>query len=156
MITSSCIAVIHIHKTNISGNIVNNNDKLQWTNKHLLYKNIISHFILERVDIGCVWEVNWRRGQTATYWPKVILTIAALLSHFGWAAQPWVTESPKPSVCRWLSRWHLVPNWLKPSVSWLFFCLTSTCFRVFTQVHLLIDSSVEVQYVTPMFIPFMN
>ena len=63
-----------------------------------LYKNLyISHFILERVDVSCVWEVSWRRGQTATYWPKVLLTIAALLSHSGWAAQPWVTEGPKPS-----------------------------------------------------------
>ena len=41
-----------------------------------------------------------------TYWPQVHLTIAALLSHSGWAAQPWVTEGQKPSVyC-----WYLVPN----------------------------------------------
>ena len=28
-------------------------------------------------------------------------------------------------------------------MSWLYFCLTSTCFRLFTQVHLWIDVSVE-------------
>ena len=82
-----------------------------------------THFLikiyLQRVYVGCVWEVSWRREQTATYWPQVLLTKAALLSHPGWAAQPWVTEGPQPSVCRWLSLRHLVPNWnwLKPSVA---------------------------------------
>ena len=93
--------------------------------------------------------VSWRRGQTATYWPKVLLTIAALLPHLCWVAQPWVTEGPKPTVWSWFSLcWHPISNWLKPSVSWLYFCFTSTCFRLFTQVHLLIDGLVEGQYVT--------
>ena len=106
--------------------------------KHFFIKVYLSHFILERVDVGCVWEVSWRRGQTATYWPKVLQTIAALLSHFGWAAQPWVTEGPKPSVCCWLSIRHLVPNWLQLQLeleltqavcgTWLYNCLTPTCF----------------------------
>ena len=56
---------------------------------------------------------------------------------------------PKPSVWSWYSlRWHPISNWLKPSVSWLYFCLTPTCFRLFTQVHFLIGGSVEGQYVT--------
>ena len=38
--------------------------------------------------------MNWR--QTDTYWPQVPLTIAALLSHSGRAAEPWVTEGPSP------------------------------------------------------------
>ena len=63
---------------------------------HFFIKIFLSLFILERVDVGYVWEVSWRRGQTATYWPQVLLTIAALLSHSGWAAQPWVTEGPSP------------------------------------------------------------
>ena len=63
---------------------------------HFFIKIYLSLFILERVDVSCVWEVSWRRGQTATYWPQVLLTIAALLSHSGWAAQPWVTEGPSP------------------------------------------------------------
>ena len=42
---------------------------------------------------GCVWEVYWRREQTATYWPKVLLTIAALLPHLGWAAILWVLRA---------------------------------------------------------------
>ena len=123
---------------------------------HIFIKIYPSHFILERVDIGCVWEVSWRRGQTATYWPKVLLTIAALLSHLGWVAQKWVTEGPKPPDCHWLSIRHLVTNWLQVELeltqavcgTWLYNCLTHTCFRLFTQVHLLIDCSVEGQYVT--------
>ena len=54
-------------------------------------KIYLSHFILEKVHVGCVWEVSWRRGQTATYWLK-----AALLSYSGCAAQSWVTEGPSP------------------------------------------------------------
>ena len=137
-----------------------------------------------------VWEVNGRRGQTATYWPKVLLTIAALLS------QPWATEGPKLSVGKLFSRWHLVPNWLLLQLgleltqavcgTWLYFCLMTTCFlwayasatitefnhihrsrwysdifnrmHLFrcssaTQVHLLINGSVEGQYVT--IIPYL-
>ena len=105
---------------------------------HFFIEIYLSHFILERVDVGCVWEVSWRRGKTATYWPKVLLAIAALLSHSGWAAQPWVTEGPNPSVCRWLLLRHLVPNWLQLQLeleliqaicgTWLYNCLSSTCF----------------------------
>ena len=79
---------------------------------HFFIKIYLSHFILQRV-MFLVWEVSWRWGQTATYWLQGLLIIVALLSHSGWAAQLWVTESPKPSVCRWLSLQHLVPNWLQ-------------------------------------------
>ena len=105
---------------------------------HFFIKIYLSHFIIERVDVSCVWEVSWRQGQTATYWPQVLLTIAALLSFSDWVAQPWVTEGPKPSICRWLSIRHLVPNWLQLQLKleltqvicgiWLYNCLTPTCF----------------------------
>ena len=108
----------------------------KWT--RFFMKIYLSHFILERVNVGCVWEVIWRRGQIATYWAKVLLTIVALLSHSGWAAQPWVTEGPKPSVCRWPAIRHLVLNWLQLQLelgltqavcgTWLYNCLTTTCF----------------------------
>ena len=52
-----------------------------------------------------------RKGDVSS--PKFFLIIAALLPHLGWVAQPWVTEGPKPSVCRWLSIRHLVSNWLQ-------------------------------------------
>ena len=51
---------------------------------HFFIKIYLSYFIFERVDAGCVWDVRWRRGQTDTYWPKVLLTIVPLLLHLGW------------------------------------------------------------------------
>ena len=95
----------------------------------LLYKNIpltlYSRKGCERVDVGCVWEVSWRWRQTVIYWPKVLLTIAALLPHSSWAVQPWVTEGPSPpsgagshsgilsptdSNCNWNSNWLPKPS----------------------------------------------
>ena len=35
----------------------------------LLYKIYPSHFILKRVDVGCVWEMSWRRRHTAILTP---------------------------------------------------------------------------------------
>ena len=64
---------------------------------HFFIRIYLSHFILDRVDVGCVWEVRWRRGQTATYWPKVLLTIAALVPHFGWGCSTvghWGPKAP--------------------------------------------------------------
>ena len=186
---------IQLHNTyaNISGNIVIIIYELQWTNDTRLYKNIphtlYSRKGYERVDVGCVWEVSWRREQTATYWPKVLLTIAALLSRSAGLlnrgslrAQALCLElvlTPRASYLQ--LQLKLNSNWLKPSVApgyiivwhptasfgrthlhriqprpqvkvifrifdWmdlfpLFFCL-------FTLVHLLIDDSVEGQYVT--------
>ena len=107
---------------------------------HFFIKKIYlsRYFILVRLDVGCVWEVSWRKRQTATYWPQVLLTIEALLSHSGRAAQLLITEGPKPSVCRCLSIQHLVPNWLQLQLelplaqavcgTWLYNCLTTTCF----------------------------
>ena len=121
---------------------------------HFFIKKIyLSHFIFERVDVGCVWEVSWRRGQTATYWPKVLLTIAAILSYLGWGCSTVGHWGPKvlclPLALISASFTQLTPtasgtwlyNFLTPHQLPLFFCL-------FTQVHLLIDSSVEGQYVT--------
>ena len=117
---------------------------------HFFIKIYLSHFILVRVDVGCVWKVSWRRRQTATYWPKILLTIAALLSHPGWAAQPWVTEGRKPSVCKLILTLASCPlqtptatgseleltrtDWLELQLTqavcgtWLYNCLTPTCF----------------------------
>ena len=116
-------------------------------------KIYLSHFILERVDVGCVWEVKWRRGQTATYWPKVLLTIAALLPHLCWDCSTVGHWGPQASC---FSRWHLVPNWLQLQLeltqivcgTWLYNCLFPLFLRLFTQVHLLIVGSVEGQYIT--------
>ena len=94
----------------------------------LLYKNISLTLYSRKGDVSCVWEVSGDKDGLL-FWPIVLLTIAALLPRLDWIAQPWVTEGPKPSVCRWLSIRHLVSNWLKPSVCWLYYYLTPTFFR---------------------------
>ena len=124
---------------------------------HSFIKIYLSHFILERV-MFLVCERWAGDGDRLLIWPKVLLlTIAALLPHLGLVAQPWVTESPDPSVCRWLSIRHLVSNWLQLQLTqavcvlviFLFDVhLILLFFRLFTQVHLLIDGSAEGQYVT--------
>ena len=44
-------------------------------------------------------------------------------------AQPWVTVDPKPYVWSWFSLRHLISNWLEPPSTWLYYFLTSICFR---------------------------
>ena len=99
----------------------------------LLYKNI-SHTLFSKGLILLVCEGWAGDGDRELFWRKVLLsTVATLLSHLDWVAQLWVTEDPNPSVCRWLSLRHLVPNWLHlvrtASGTWLYNCPTSTCFR---------------------------
>ena len=110
------------------------------TNEHTSLGKYTSHTLFSkglRKGWCYVWEVSWRWGQTATYWPQVPLYYSSTSSSFCWAAQPgfW---GPKPSVWRWPSLRHLVPNcywnsncdsnsnwtlpasnsnWLKPSVA---------------------------------------
>ena len=94
----------------------------------LLYENISLTLYSRKRDISCVWEVSWRRGQTATYWPKVLLTIAALLLHSGWAAQLWSLRAQSPlsaagpqfgilSPTDTNSNWNCNWNWPKLSVA---------------------------------------
>ena len=78
-----CVALPHTY-TYTYGNIINNNAE----RTHFFRKIYLSHFILKRVakgcesvDVGYVWEVSWRRRETATHWPQVLLTIEALLPH---------------------------------------------------------------------------
>ena len=120
-----------------------------------LYKKYTSNTSFSKRWMLVVCEtVSWRRGKTATYWSKVSLTIAALLSHLGWAVQPWVTEGPKASLCRWLSLRQLVSNWLQlqlpqaTCVPVIFLFDVHLLSLLFTQVHLLIDGSVEGQSIS--------
>ena len=73
----------HIH-VDVSRNIITTSMN-ERTNTLLYKKNIpltlYSQKVCERVDVGYVWEVSWRRRETATHWPQVPLTIAALHSH---------------------------------------------------------------------------
>ena len=107
---------------------------------HFFIKIYLSHFILERVDVGCVWEVSWRWGQTAIYWPKVLLTIVAFFIILAELLNCWSLRDANLQFASWFSRWHLVPQ-LTPTATatrteltqsvcstWLYNCLTPTCF----------------------------
>ena len=97
---------------------------------HFFIKNNnLSHFILERVMV-VVGEMSWRRGPTAILNPSSSLDHSSIsFSSWHGVAQPWVTEGPKPSVCKLvLTLQHPVSNWLKPSGTWLYYCLMPTCF----------------------------
>ena len=49
---------------------------------HLFIKIYLSHVILERDDVGCVWEISRRRGQTAILTQQYFfLILAGLLNH---------------------------------------------------------------------------
>ena len=79
------------------------------------------------------------RGELETGTDCYILTQVLLIIAAG-VAQPWATEGPKPSVCCWFTLRHLVPNWLQlartASFTWLYNCLTTTCFRCsFAYLH---------------------
>ena len=128
---------------------------------HFFLKTFLSYFILERVakglrkgcervDVSCVWEVSRRRGRCA------ILTQSSSY-HSSTSFSSWLG-------CSTVGHWGpkalclpLVPNWLEPSVHLvilLFYVhLLLLFFRLFTQVHHLIDGSVEGQYIT--IIPYL-
>ena len=63
-----CIApYIYIYK--YMRNIIKHNDNFNERTNTLLYKNIPLILYFRKGDVSCVWEVSWRRGQTAI-WPK--------------------------------------------------------------------------------------
>ena len=144
--------IVYYAYTNMHGNTNNcNDDFYKWTNT-LLYKNLFLTLYSRKGGVCCVWEMIWRMGQTAILTQVLLSTIAALLPHLGWVTQPWVTEGPRPSICSWLSLWHPVSDCFEPSghlvILFSTVHLLPLFFRLFTQVHLLIDGSVEGQYIT--------
>ena len=139
--------------TNISRNIIKHNIRTSMNERiHFFVKICLPHCILKRV-MFVVCERWVRDGDRLLYWPKffsrplqhffLILVVVALL---------WVTEGPKPSVCRWLSLRHLVSNQLERSGHLVILLpnahLLPLFFHLFTLEHLLIDGSVESQYIT--------
>ena len=101
---------------------------------HFFIKIYLSHFILESC---CVWEMSWRRGQTAILTPSSSSTIAALLSYLGWVAQPWVTEGCKALSLQAGS--HTLASSLQLTRTapgtWLYYCLTFTCFHCSSLIY---------------------
>ena len=144
--------MLYRRNTNISRNIIKHNIRTSMNERiHFFIKIYLSHFILERV-MFVVCERWVGNGDRLLYWPKFFWPLQHFFLIMAWVAQPWVTEGPKPSVCRWLSLRHLVSNWLEPSGHLVILLsnihLLPLFFRLFTQVHLLIDGSVEGQYIT--------
>ena len=55
---------------------------------HFFIKIYLPPFILERVYVGCMWEMSWRRGQTAILTQQYFfLILAGLLNHGSLRAQ---------------------------------------------------------------------
>ena len=118
-----------------------------------LYKNIPLPLYFRK---GLCWLGVRDELETRTdyyIFTQVLLTIAALISHLGWGCStvghwakalclPWVSGILSPTG----------PNWLWPPRAHGYMIVSSSLlplfFRLFSQVHLLLDSSVEGQYVT--------
>ena len=147
---NNCYILTTIITYTYTRNMIKDNDDFNKRTNTLLHKNISHTLYSRKVWSFCVWEMSWRRGQTAIL-TQVLLTIAALLPHLGWGRSTVGHWGPQ-ALCRWLSLRHLAPDWLESSVYMVILLfnvhLLPLFFRLFTQVHLLIDGSVEGQYIT--------
>ena len=112
-----------------------------WTNEHSSLEKYISHTLFSKgLRKGWYWlgvRGELETEQTATYWPQVPLTIAALLPHSAGLLNPG-PEGPGPlseagSHC--LER--QIEHQLTQAVcgTWLYNFLTSTCFLWASQLH---------------------
>ena len=99
-----------------------------------------------------MWKMSWRQGQTAIL-TQVLLTIAALLSHLGWSCST-VGHWGLKALCLPLALTFGILSPTNPNCSRSLVILLSYVhmlplfFRLITQVHLLIEGSVEGQYIT--------
>ena len=137
-----CIVTIMIHiqlYTYTCGSKINNNDELT----HFFRKIYLSHFIrngCERVVKGICVRGELETGQTATYWPPIPLSLAALLSHSGGLLNQ---GSWGPIALCWVlvlsTGSYLQLNWLQLTepvcCPRLYNCLMSTCFLWASHLH---------------------
>ena len=138
------IHLLYSRNTNISRNIIKHNVRTSINERiHFFIKIYLSHFIHERVmfvvcersvetGTDCYIDPNSSRDHSSTssvgYWgPKALRLPLALNS----------------TSCLQLTRTVWAPGILLFNFHLLFLF-----FRLFTQVHLLIDGSVEGQYIT--------
>ena len=102
------------------------------TNEHTSLEKYTSHTLFERFAKGLCVRGELETVQTATYWPQVPLTIAALLSHSAGLLNrgSW---GPKPSAGSWFS----LPRTATRTVcgTGLYNCLMYTCFPWASQLH---------------------
>ena len=152
----SRLILFYIHNTTIGRDIIKHNIRTSMNKRiHFFIKIYLSHFILERV-MFVVCERWIGTGDRLLYSPQVLLsTIAAPLFHLGWGCLTVGHWGPQALCLDWFSLWHLVSNCLEPSVhlviSLFNVILLPLFFRLFTLGHLLIDGSVEGQYITIFF-----
>ena len=108
------------------------------TNKHTSLEKYTSHTLFKRVGKGLYVRGELETEQTATYWPPVPLTIAALLSHSAGLLNRGSWGS-KPSAVSWFSLPRTPTNWHQ--LTWtvcgtgLYNFLTPTCFPWASQLH---------------------
>ena len=139
-ITSCFIAVIHIQLyTYTSRNIINTimtNEyaSLEKYTSHTLFEMVAKELRKGYVRVMCErWVGGWT--ETATYWPPVPLSLAALLSRSAGLLKP-----EGPALCRELILTASNCNKLT-STNWtscrtgLYHCLTTTCFLWASNLH---------------------
>ena len=138
---------IHLSaETSLTGN-----EWLQQINEYTSlqkYKSLTLYF--RKGDFLLSVRDEWRQRQTTILTEVLLLTIAALLSHLGWGCSTvghWFSN--------WFSHWHSCLNCLTAAGTLSIFLLNANLlplvFGLFTQVHLLIDDSVEGQFITKLF-----
>ena len=112
-----------------TGTWLTDNDDFNNKRIHFFIKLLISHTLFsKRWCLLCVRN-EWRQGRTAILTQVLLSTIAALLPHLGWVAQPWVTEGRKALSLHAGSHAGILS--LTDSNcpgTWLYYFLMSTCF----------------------------
>ena len=110
------------------------------TNEHTSLEKYTSHFIrkvCERVAHGLYVRGELETEQTATYWPQIPLSLAALLSHSAGCSTGVLRA--QPSAGSWFSLPRMATNWLQQTEPvcgiWLYNCLMSTCFLWASHLH---------------------
>ena len=106
------------------------------TNEHTSLEKYTSHTLVERVVKGLCVRGELETEQTATYWPQVPLSLAALLSYSAGCSTRG-PEGPCP-------HWELVlttASYLQLTEpvcgTGLYNCLTPTCFLWASHLHLI-------------------
>ena len=108
------------------------------TNEHTSLKKYTSHTLFEMVVKGLYMRGELETGQTATFWPKIPLSLAALLSRWLTSCSIGVLRA-QPSARSWFSLPRTATNWLQLTEpvcgTGLYNCLTSTCFLWSSHLH---------------------
>ena len=121
------------------------------TNEYISLEKYTSHTLYERVAKGLCVRGELETEQTATCWPQVPLSMAALLSHSAGMLNRG-SCGPKPSARSWFSlprtATRTPTNRLQLTIcgAGLYNCLTSTCTEfnplyldIFDRMHLFPD-----------------